>query len=125
YCGVAEPDSPASTSAALPGARCTSRKFNVTISRIAGTARATRGAIKRARSLATLMKDYGRRIERQDSMLGTQRDLVERRIRAEGAHGQVLELGVVHGHELQLEDPDERCRVDREFLELVIERAAL
>src|SRR5579864_7580465 len=125
YCGVAEPDSPASTSAALPGARCTSRKFSVTITRIVGTACATRRPMKRARSLATPIEDYGPRADGRRSMLCTQRRLVEGRIRAEWAHRQVLELRVVYRHELQLEYPDERCRVDHQLLELVVKRAAL
>src|SRR6185437_16984324 len=125
YCGVAEPDSPASTSAALPGARCTSRKFSVTITRIVGTACATRRPMKRARSLATPIEDYGPRADGRGSALGTQRGPVERCVRAERAHRQVLEFRVVYRHELQLEYPDQRRRVDREFLELVVERAAL
>src|SRR6476646_1579040 len=108
YCGVAEPDSPASTSAALPGARCTSRKFSVTITRIVGTACAIRRPMKRARSLATPIDDYKRRIEGRGSMLRTQRRLVERRIRSERAHREVLEFRVVNRHELQLEHPDQR-----------------
>src|SRR5689334_8744227 len=118
YSGVAEPASPASTSAASPGARCTSAKVRTTMVRIVGTASARRRttyrkplALTRARPAAAPLLCEPR--------------LVEGRVQPQRAHEPVLHLLVVNGHEVELENEHDRARLHDLLLELVVERRAL
>src|SRR5690349_5821860 len=123
YSGVADPASPASTSAASPGASCSSAKFRQTITKIVG--------IACSRRLAANSRLW--RFTRQPPspawscapMSLRHPGPLEGRVKAQRAHYEILQAFGVHGHEVQLEHEYQRACIDHPFLELMIERAAL
>src|SRR5204863_3326181 len=120
YSGVAEPASPASTSAASPGARWSSAKSRTTMVRIVGSASARRRkTYRRPLPVGRTARDS------LESLLLLEPGLVERRVKAERAHEPVVDLLVVERREVELEHPDEWASLHHLLLELLVQRRAL
>src|SRR5215472_12294051 len=134
YSGVADAASPASTCAASPGARCSSRKFSTRMAKMTGTACNSRRSAKPPRPVPSVMRE-GRSARspcarrpadsRHQGRLLVEVDAIERGVEPERAHDQILQLLVVDGHELELVHPHERGGLDDQLLELVVQRGPL
>src|SRR5512139_2505821 len=116
YSGVAAPASPASTSAASPGASCSSMKLSATMTSTVGTACSSRRAAY-ANPRGPVI-GVARRSARQPH-------LVHRRVQAERTGGEVLHPLVVDGDEVQLVQVHERAGLGHAALQLVVELGAL
>src|SRR6185437_1541386 len=121
YSGVAPPDSPASTSAASPGASWMMPKLSTAMTSSVGSAWSSR----RSTNSGQRDRPMSRRDTRCAATSGLHPRAIERGVHSKGTHDRVLKLAVVHRREVELHDPHDRRGLDDDLLELVIERISL